>query len=619
MAHPLALVDDAGPRGPDDLRAAAEALPAGELWLDARRADAWAALTPAIEALREARRLALLTTPVGLLRALGAELADAVGALHQRGIIRLVFDLQGPIRPAERKALRLVAAARPARPAPGLRLALHLPVAAAADAAPLAAELHASIVLHDGLASPEDVDAAWFAAVRAGVPLRAERLAVSALATDGAPPSARGLGPLLEAGFLPPAARRGLADRETLSDGEASLAALLGAPPPGYPRGMARPVPPLSGGRRARVAVIVTDLADQLLVRGALPGLAAALCAQGAHATLHTVWDYAFDPDRPAGRPRHPAWKTAMWRLRQRISPFVSPELHYVPPPDRLSHPDRGRDNPARRATVLGRFWETLPLADVDVAVVAGFHAAADLLATPTFRGDIVVADLHLLTGLTTIQPDNTATWPRRVRVLSAFPGYAQLYTRQGVPLDRLAFLPYPVWAGHLPRPRCPAGAAAFFAGGAQRRDGATLGAAASQLRGRVRPILWVGDALAPTGPLRPLGRLPLDAFHAELAASRAVILPLDIAAFDAAGVTVAATAAALGRPVIATATPAMVDHVPEDAGLLVPPADAAALADAIARLDRDDDLLMRLAAGARRQGRRGSPAAWARALLGAG
>jgi glycosyltransferase involved in cell wall biosynthesis len=62
----------------------------------------------------------------------------------------------------------------------------------------------------------------------------------------------------------------------------------------------------------------------------------------------------------------------------------------------------------------------------------------------------------------------------------------------------------------------------------------------------------------------------------------------------------VVAEAIARGLPVIATDTGAIADLVGRDAGLVVPPGDAEALADALGRLLDDDAVRGRLAAGAR-------------------
>jgi glycosyltransferase involved in cell wall biosynthesis len=61
------------------------------------------------------------------------------------------------------------------------------------------------------------------------------------------------------------------------------------------------------------------------------------------------------------------------------------------------------------------------------------------------------------------------------------------------------------------------------------------------------------------------------------------------------------AEALARGLPVVSTATGAIAELVCDDAGIVVPPGDAAAFADALARVVADDFLRAQLAGGARR------------------
>jgi len=65
------------------------------------------------------------------------------------------------------------------------------------------------------------------------------------------------------------------------------------------------------------------------------------------------------------------------------------------------------------------------------------------------------------------------------------------------------------------------------------------------------------------------------------------------------------AEALAHGLPIVATTAGAIPDTVPGDTGLLVPPGDVRALSEALRRVVEDTALRTRLAAAARRAGRR--------------
>ena len=90
------------------------------------------------------------------------------------------------------------------------------------------------------------------------------------------------------------------------------------------------------------------------------------------------------------------------------------------------------------------------------------------------------------------------------------------------------------------------------------------------------------------------LDRAPLDALYD---AADVFVLPTW---YEGYGMAVA-EAIARGLPVVSTATGAIADLVGPDAGLLVPPGDAGALAQALSALVTDPALRTRLAVGARR------------------
>jgi glycosyltransferase involved in cell wall biosynthesis len=152
-----------------------------------------------------------------------------------------------------------------------------------------------------------------------------------------------------------------------------------------------------------------------------------------------------------------------------------------------------------------------------------------------------------------------------------------------------------------------PAGAVALPGSG--RRDHVTGLRAAAALPAidfvavaenaeRRRPRL--GElGLADLPNVRWLDPVPLEAFVALLRRSRLVVVPLEPGAGDGGHLTVG-LAHRLGVPVVASAVPGITDYVDERTARLVPPAQPAALAAAIAALLGDDDARTRLAAAGR-------------------
>jgi hypothetical protein len=200
------------------------------------------------------------------------------------------------------------------------------------------------------------------------------------------------------------------------------------------------------------------------------------------------------------------------------------------------------------------------------------------------------------------------------VWVLSCFPGFLQAYLRAGVPLDRIRWIPYPVDTADLPPADAPTDDAPWVAAGSHARDPAALLAAADGVR-RIR----VHGPVTPAHPaLDPGGVVSLDALGRSLREARAVLVLARSSADDPAGISVAALALAAGRPVVATASWGLRDHVQHGvSGLLVPPGDPAALTTAVARLDADDDALASLSSGARVAAERASVGALADQLIG--
>jgi glycosyltransferase involved in cell wall biosynthesis len=133
------------------------------------------------------------------------------------------------------------------------------------------------------------------------------------------------------------------------------------------------------------------------------------------------------------------------------------------------------------------------------------------------------------------------------------------------------------------------------FSGGGTGRDFRTLIEALNGMDIPLRIVTFSPATLGWGGELPPNvhveWRMPPRAFLERLARSRLVVIPLRDARSDF-GQTTLVQALALGKPVVATRAPGVVDYVHDGAeGLLVEAGDGAMLRDAVVRLYRDDDL----------------------------
>lgn len=355
------------------------------------------------------------------------------------------------------------------------------------------------------------------------------------------------------------------------------------------------PLPAWRGfGTEARIAVVAGFATDNILTLSTLPGLAGELRSLGAKVQFHSVWDGPFNP-------------------------YDDTQTPFTNTPARISHAKR-------QGTAL---LSGLDLSGVDAVVTGGLDNALVLLENPTLSGDarIVIADFHMMSGIEGWHRKWLAAgtrsidgdwWPdERIVVHALYPRYVRAYWRAGVPMKQIHWTPYPV---HLPD--FGAGvpvteATTLFAGGDHQRDWTTLARAVDLLgEGGCRPITL--HTTADTArPLVNRGLARLNEFHAAIQRSRFVVLPLVPDLRRPAGMSVISLALAAGRPVVASATPGTIDHLRHGwNAILVPPGRPKALARAIKRLDEDDALLERLAAGARRSARGLSSTAWARALI---
>jgi hypothetical protein len=553
-------------------------------------------------------RLGALTTPAGV----------AAGLLHTHGVGRpaAVAAVQAGWEAARATHLRLTVEGFGSWPA--IPMPQRAPAAVQPADATLLGLLRAGAPLPSVLAGTwatpanGDIDGLWRAVETAG---GLHNLGLE-LAACGCPPldlpaSMGGRGLDAPPGTPPPA------------DGDPPRLARVDGVPRLLARNFdeidARPLPSWTGtGTSARAAVVAGFLTDNVTALSTLPALAEALRRLGLDATLHSAWDAPFNPHDP--------------RLRLPYeTPFAQPDgpqgaVHAPPEVAEALANQPARIDWAREHS--GRFVRALDLSGLDLIVVAGFDNALDLLHNPTLPpgARLIVADFHLLTGYGGWQRDLPAgprvadgvRWPgEHVEVHAIYPRHVRTYARARVPLRQIAWMPYPLHDGHFPAGPPVTGCSDLFAGGSHQRDWPLLSAAARAL-GPARASRWAvytPEHVPP--PLQARGTVRLMHFHEAIANARFVILPMRTDERRPAGISVISMALAAGRPVIATATSATVDHLRHghDA-ILVPPGNPQALARAIERLDTDDALLERLAAGARASAEKLSVRAWAHRIV---
>jgi hypothetical protein len=268
-------------------------------------------------------------------------------------------------------------------------------------------------------------------------------------------------------------------------------------------------------------------------------------------------------------------------------------------------------------------------LSGFDLIVAADPETGARVLSAGTFPKDgrLVVVDFHMLRGVEKLRTDQGSSgraeegrwWPsERAALVSGFPGYVHLYLRQGVPLRQISWRPVSLCASNFPEGQDPTTCRMIMSGGNHCRDMETISAAARMLPAEVHELHWYSDRKFQSGPhVRYKGSVMLPRFHRAMMRSRFVVIPMTEDRHRAAGITVLVEAFMTGRPVIASSIPAARDYVRHDIdGLLVPPGDAKALAEAITRLDTEPGLLARLSEGARRSAWTMSTEAWAEEIV---
>ncbi|MEL6343104.1 MAG: radical SAM protein [Myxococcota bacterium] len=269
--------------------------------------------------------------------------------------------------------------------------------------------------------------------------------------------------------------------------------------------------------------------------------------------------------------------------------------------------------SPRTRAQDARAQLSKLDLTEMDMVLTSDPAAAQALLDAGRLgrHTQLVALDFHMLTGVPELIINGQ--WPDpRLRLVSCFPSYGHLYTRFGVPAGPISFRPYP-----MPEAPTRRGQRAVAAGN-HNRAWSVLEDAARTLGQTRHPIdVYTAVNVQNVGPIRNRGELEVSRFVQTVQDARYVIIPLKPDRHKASGISVAAIAFAAGRPIVATWTPGMRDHCRDGVdAILVRPDDPDALAEAIAQLDQDDDLLRRLEEGALAARARQSTTQWARDLL---
>ena len=414
-----------------------------------------------------------------------------------------------------------------------------------------------------------------------------------------------------------------------------------------------RPLPTWYAHQRLpRVVILSSPGQDPVYYASTLPGLAHALRRRGVPVEVASPWFSRWSPTQLPGV-RASARDSRRFGLA-RIRPDKAYELRWKQLMSQLGGSgtsqgfvarvssavksaaarwsERRAQHMSQPAAAIADWLRQHDLSDFDLVIASDLSAAQLALATGRLASAarLVVPDFHMLRGMDDFaarwvvppaRPHEGGWWPSTQLVLeSPFPGYASLYTNYGIPLEQVAWRPFALYPGHFPPGPDVNECRVIMSGGNHLRDLETLRLATERLPGGVHPVLLYdqGERFEGNAHLLHEGEVSLRSFYHAIAHSRFVVVPLREEVYRAAGVTVVAMALGAGRPVVATSIAATRDYIQDGTdGLLVPPGDPSALADAIARLDTDTALLSRLAAGARDAGRRLTTEYWADQIVG--
>ena len=285
---------------------------------------------------------------------------------------------------------------------------------------------------------------------------------------------------------------------------------------------------------------------------------------------------------------------------------------------DRAQMVDLQRGLEARGVTVEITFGIHLPentsallSSDPDLVVVNSFGAAREVYEIcwrerlPAPKA-VKVLDFHMLGRVDELQDllgrANTRNalgtwWPaHNLSVLSAYPCFKRLYDNAGIPSGAMEFIQIPAVPSDNPVGPLPSKCAYFFGSFGNDRHPEGFREAVALIPTLTHQARFYGScdkaAMKATG-IQAYDGTTFEPFLKIMAHTRFVVVNFTVKENATAGLSLANLAALAGRPVIITDSEPIRDNFPVMKHMLyVPPNNPQALADAIALLDRDDDLV---------------------------
>lgn len=265
---------------------------------------------------------------------------------------------------------------------------------------------------------------------------------------------------------------------------------------------------------------------------------------------------------------------------------------------------------PSRFARTLLSTWFRPGVVFVNSDHTTTLYACLWLRLVPRSRCKLVCADLNFNKPGSTFR----SRWLVRLkRILlgrvdaflllqKEFEGYRRYY---GIDKSRAVYLPWKVNLLSVIGTIRPGNEGYVFAGGVTHRDWKTFGDAVRGLpvkcivsipndealrRAGQTALLPAEGAFSPNVEIRRHGPDPIE-WLTLAANARIVVMPISSDSLNPSGISTALTILALGKPLVITEGPTTVGILDAGRALVVPPANPAALREAISRLMYDESL----------------------------